>query len=121
VTYVADEYRLPGMVWTSADTVKISSALEAAPVCLSWGYPEGHFIKHFELLGEVEHMELSIVAQEALNYGRKGDRVPLKLDHLLMMSGLRVCGAFHDSRHDVGDETTFMRGLDRAARFVYRE
>ena len=77
------------MVWTSADTVKISSALEAAPVCLSWGYPEGHFIKHFELLGEVEHMDVAIVAQEALNYGRQEgrrqvDRVPLKLDHLLM-------------------------------------
>jgi hypothetical protein len=107
------------MVWTSADTGKISSALEAAPVCLSWGWPEGRFIKQFDLLGDVEHMDVATVAQEALNNGRS-DRVPLKLDILLMMSGLRVCGAFHDSRHDVGDETTFMRGLDRAARFVYR-
>jgi hypothetical protein len=72
----------------------------------------------------VEHHDVSLAMQEMLNWHRGfrapvGGRVPLTLDCLLMMSGLRSYGAFHNSRFDVGDESTLFTGWLTAIDYVY--
>jgi hypothetical protein len=123
-----EEYPVVGDIsWTQDDTNDIAQAIEARPLCVSWGHPEKRWIKHFGVDGAV-HIDAVQSMQETLNMHRcegrgmskcAGLRVPLSLDCVLMMSGLRHCGAFHNSRFDVADSSTLLTGWLAAVDYVY--
>ena len=124
-----EEYPVVGdIAWTQDDTNEIAQAIEAWPLCVSWGSPEKRWIKHFGVDGAI-HIDAVQSMQETLNMHRcegrgmgskcAGLRVPLSLDCVLMMSGLRHCGAFHNSRFDVADSSTLLTGWLAAVDYVY--
>ena len=81
------------------------------------------YFKYFGVEG-AEHHDVCLAMAEMLNWHRGynepvGGRVPLSLDCVLMMCGLRSCGAFHNSRFDVGDESTLFTGWLTAIDYVY--
>jgi hypothetical protein len=89
---------------------------------------EAVWVQHFGV-DDVLHRDAVLATQEMLNMHRcegrgmgnhcAGQRVPLTLDCVLMMSQLRNCGAFHNSRFDVGDSSTLFTGWDTAIDYVY--
>jgi hypothetical protein len=118
-----EEYSPATVDWSEEDTEKIARHLVDRSQCLSWGHLDGQWVRHFGV-DAVVHRDVVMAMQETLNTRRcegrgmgnycAGQKVPLALDCVLMMSQLRNCGAFHNNRFDVGDSSTLFTGWDPA-------